>query len=119
MCRSFLGALEANMAGQLIPPPGTDADLPSDATPQQGIAVWLDLMRSGSKFLIAGIRREIGPDGDLKSALRAWYEDQMRQHDKVLERMMDRIHRPNDGEKMPSEAVVATVCHVCNLRQLL
>lgn len=85
------------MAGQLIPLPGMDADLPPDATPQQGIAIWIDLMRTGSTLLLAGLRREIGPNGDINKALRKWYEEQMREHDEVMARVVERINRPPAG----------------------
>lgn len=44
------------MAGQLIPPPEIAPEMPADATPTQCIAAWMDLMRCGDTFLLAGMR---------------------------------------------------------------
>jgi hypothetical protein len=32
-------------------------------------------MDASAQFLLAGLRREIGPDGDLKAAYRKWYKE--------------------------------------------
>lgn len=75
------------MAGQLIPPPGQEPQVPKDATPQQCIRMWVDLMDTCEQFLLAGLRRQIGPDGDLKAAYREWYAQQMEEHDQMIRRM--------------------------------
>jgi hypothetical protein len=51
------------------------------------IARWLDLMRTSDKLLLAGLRRKIGPDGNLNAAYQAWYDEHMRQHDVIVERI--------------------------------
>jgi hypothetical protein len=55
------------------------------------IARWLDLMRTSDKLLLAGLRRKIGPDGDLTAAYRQWYAEHMRDHDVAVERMARRL----------------------------
>jgi hypothetical protein len=50
--------------------------------------MWLDLMRTCDKLLLAGLRTEIGPQGDLRAAYRAWYADWCRQHDLVVSRLL-------------------------------
>ncbi|HZN35951.1 MAG TPA: hypothetical protein VFB80_19110 [Pirellulaceae bacterium] len=65
---------------------------PDSATTTAGssadrIARWLDLMRTSDKLLLAGLRRKIGPAGDLTAAYRQWYADHMREHDAVVERI--------------------------------
>ena len=67
--------------------------VPKDATPEQCIALWGDLMDTCHKFLMAGLRREIGPDGDLEAAYRRWYAEQMEEHDRVVERMVDHFNQ--------------------------
>jgi hypothetical protein len=57
------------------------------ATSAERIALWLDLMRTSDKLLLAGLRRKIGPDGDLNAAYQEWYDDYMRDHQKVVERI--------------------------------
>jgi hypothetical protein len=58
--------------------------IPQDATPEQCIALWVDLMNACEEFLLAGLRREVGPDGDLKAAYRKWYADWQEEHDRML-----------------------------------
>lgn len=79
------------MAGELIPPPELAPPVP--ATPEQGIAQWLDLMDTCERFLLAGLRREIGPDGDLKAAHRKWYAEQMKEHDRMMIHMLQELDR--------------------------
>ena len=86
------------MAGQLIPPRELAPPVPSGATPQQCIAMWVDLMNACEQFLLAGLRREIGPDGDLKAAYRKWYAQQMEEHDRTVRRMVDRFNQCGGGD---------------------
>ena len=86
------------MPGQLIPPPELAPAVPKDATPQQCIAMWVDLMNACEQFLLAGLRREIGPDGDLKAAYRAWYAEQMEEHDRTVRCMAERFNRSGGGD---------------------
>ena len=85
------------MAGQLIPPAELAPPIPEDATPEQCIALWVDLMNACEQFLLAGLRREIGPDGDLRAAYRRWYADQMEEHDRTILRMMQEFERRGGG----------------------
>ena len=75
------------MAGELIPPPGFEPQVPDDATPEQCIRMWVELMDVCERFLLARLREEIGPDGDLKAAYRQWYRQQMEEHDRMIRRM--------------------------------
>jgi hypothetical protein len=56
------------MAEASLPPFDLAPKVPKSATPEQCIAAWLDLMEACDQFVLAGLRREIGPDGDLKAA---------------------------------------------------
>jgi hypothetical protein len=63
------------------------------SAPQPGCgAEWLDLLHTGEKLLLAGLRREIGPDGDLRAAYRSWYREQMDEHDRLVALTYDRLH---------------------------
>ena len=53
-------------------------------------------MNATHELLLAGLRREIGPDGDLQAAHRAWYAERMLEHDAKLRRMAERIYGPID-----------------------
>lgn len=86
-------------AGMTTNPPPTESASPtslepqvsSDATPSQCVEMWIDLMNACDEFLLAALRREIGPDGDLKAAYRRWYWQQMEDHDQALFRMLRRL----------------------------
>ncbi len=81
------------MPQPLIAPPELSITVPEDATPQQCVAMWVDLMNTCEQFLLAGLRREIGPDGDLKAAYRRWYEQQMEEHDRMILHMIEEFAR--------------------------
>ena len=50
-------------------------------------------MDACDQFLLAGLRRKIGPDGDVQAAHRAWYADRMREHDQDFEHMLLELSR--------------------------
>jgi len=81
------------MAGQLIPPPELAPELPRNLTSQQYVELWVDLMNTCEKLLLAGLRREIGPDGDLMAAYQRWYNEQMEEHDRTMLHMMEEFDR--------------------------
>lgn len=81
------------MAGQLIPPPELAPPIPENLTPAQRIALWMGMMNVCEQFLLAGLRREIGPNGDLREAHRRWYATQMEEHDRAMKRMLEELSR--------------------------
>ena len=81
------------MAGQLIPPPELAPTVADEVTPEQGIRMWVDLMNACEQFLLGGLRREIGPDGDLQAAYRQWYAEHMEDHDRAMFRMLEELRR--------------------------
>jgi hypothetical protein len=85
------------MANELIPPADLAPSVPEGATPQQCVVMWLDLMNACEQFLLAGLRREIGPDGDLRAAYRKWYAEQMEEHDRTMLGMMAEFERRGGG----------------------
>ena len=87
------------MANSLVAPPDLSPTVPESATPQQCIAMWVDLMNACHQFLLAGLRREIGPDGDLNAAYRKWYAEQMEEHDRMMLHMMERFDRATGGDR--------------------
>ncbi len=84
------------MAGQLLGSADLCASVPLTATPDQCVRLWLDLMSTCDQFLLAGLRREIGPDGDLRAAYRRWYSEEMEQHDRMIVHLMEEFLR-RDG----------------------
>lgn len=81
------------MSGQLLPPPDQAPSLPVDCTPEQAIAAWVDLMNACEAFLLAGLRAEVGPGGDLRAAYRKWYANWMEEHDRTLFHMLTELSR--------------------------
>lgn len=77
------------MSGQLLPAPALTAVLPPGLTAEQRIALWADLLDACDQLLMAGLRRRIGPNGDLPAAYRAWYKKQMEEHDRMMQRMVN------------------------------
>jgi hypothetical protein len=57
------------------------------------IGEWLDVMATCEQFLLAGLRREIGPDGDLRAAYRRWYAEQMEEHHRTMVHLMEEFAR--------------------------
>jgi hypothetical protein len=89
------------MSGRFLPPPDLAPPIPADATPEQCIRLWIDLMNACEQFLLAGLRCQIGPDGDLKAAYRKWYADEMEEHDRVTLHMMHEFERRGGGGCKP------------------
>lgn len=57
------------------------------------IRQWLDVMGTCEQFLLAGLRREIGPGGDLRAAYRRWYAAQMEEHERTILHLMEEFAR--------------------------
>ena len=85
------------MTGQLILPPELAPTLPKGLTPEQRIALWVDLMDTCEEFLLAGLRRRVGPAGDVLSAYREWYKNRMEEHDSTMLRMVEEFNRRSGG----------------------
>lgn len=65
--------------------------VPAGATPSQCVEMWIDLVNTCDEFLLAALRREVGPDGDVMAAYRQWYWQQMEEHDQAMFRMLERL----------------------------
>jgi hypothetical protein len=79
------------VANQLIPPPELAPPVPEDSTPEQRVELWLGLLELGEQLLLAGLRHQLGPAGDVMAAYRQWREQQMHEHDRTLQRMVARL----------------------------
>jgi hypothetical protein len=61
-------------------------------TPKSGCGfLWMDMLGTGEKFLRAGLRHRLGPNGDVDAAYRQWYEKEMEEHDQLVAKMCDRF----------------------------
>jgi hypothetical protein len=69
-----------------------DSGTSSAVQPVQGCgSEWLSLLDISEKLFLAGMRRRIGPDGDLKAAYRRWYNERMDEHDRLVAASYDRL----------------------------
>ena len=91
------------MANQLLPDPDLAPSVPEGLTPEQRIALWVDVMKACDEFLFAGLRREVGPDGDVYAAYRRWYAEQMEEHDRTMRHMVENLAR-RLGEPCPPKS---------------
>lgn len=71
------------------------ADLSPEVPPDGAdyVAMWADVVDACEQLLLAGLRREIGPDGDLEAAYRRWERARNEEHYQMLVKMMERIAR--------------------------
>jgi hypothetical protein len=88
---------EALLAGELLPPPDLAPPVPHDTTPEERVRMWVDLVNACEQFLLAGLRREIGPDGDLQAAYQRWYRQQREEHERTVIHMLSEFQRRLGG----------------------
>ena len=50
-------------------------------------------MDVSEQLLLAGLRSEVGPEGDLTAAYRRWYAEYRQEHERGLFRMLERLGR--------------------------
>jgi hypothetical protein len=81
------------MVDQTVPAPDLAPALPPGLSMAQRIALWADLLDACDQLLLAGLRRRIGPDGDLQAAYREWLGRQMEEHHRMLLQMIDKFNR--------------------------
>ncbi len=88
---------EHDKPGQLIPPPELSPPPTRATSPTERIVAWCDLMNTCEAFLLAGLRRKIGPDGDIRSAYRDWYRRQCEEKDRRILADRPSLHRDGEG----------------------
>jgi hypothetical protein len=79
------------MAKQLIPSPELAHALPDKISVDQRLAMWMDLVDTTEKLLLAGLRREVGPEGDLRAAYRQWSAQYRVEHDEANKRVIEKL----------------------------
>ncbi len=87
--------------GPLLPPPGEAPSLRPGLTQGQRLELWIDLLETSEALLQIGLRRKIGPDGDMAVAFRKWYGERMKDHDQTMRHMLERMDRTwsDDGRQ--------------------
>jgi len=81
------------MSTSMIPPPELAPALPKEMPVEQRIELWAEWLDTCEEFLLAGLRRQIGPDGDLRAAYRQWYTEQMLEHDRTMLHLVEEFNR--------------------------
>ena len=80
------------MSTPLVAPLAQQPNPGDRLTAGQRVALWADLWDASEEMLLTGLRRELGPDGDLITAYRDWCEKQKEEHDRMIRRMAQRFY---------------------------
>lgn len=85
------------MAGQYIPLPELAPPIPKNLTAEQCVALWAELYDAGEKLLLAGLRLQVGPDGDVFQAYRDWLKKYYDDHDQILIKLATKLYCDEEG----------------------
>jgi hypothetical protein len=81
------------MPGQLIPPPDLAPPSVAHLPLEKRIDIWAELVDESEALVLASLRQNIGPDGDLQAAYRQWYARHMEEHDRMLAMLAENLSR--------------------------
>ena len=81
------------MKNQLIPPPELAPPSMRHLSPEQKVAVWAQMVDEGDELVMAGLRRRIGPNGDVQAEFLKWVERRDAEHDRMIVRMITEMRR--------------------------
>jgi hypothetical protein len=100
---------EFGMAEPSVARPVSDQHTVENWTPELGLRLWVDLVDACEQLLLLGLRREIGPDGDLEPAYRQWQTVQRQEHDRAMDQFVENMNRAleNYGES-PDPCIVVS-----------
>ena len=82
-----------HMANSLIAPPELAPSVPQGLPASRGIELWAEWLDTCEEFLLAGLRRQVGPGGDVRAAYRQWYAEQMTEHDRTMLHLLEQFDR--------------------------
>ena len=82
-----------NHGEPVVPPAGMEHAVPESLSFDQRAALWADLMDASEELLLAGLARQVGPDGDMRESYRRWYAYQMEEHDQAMRLMAESLYR--------------------------
>ncbi|HZZ28892.1 MAG TPA: hypothetical protein VFE46_12895 [Pirellulales bacterium] len=85
------------MKNQLIPPPELAPPSIRHLPMEKRIECWALLADESEQLLLSGLRRRIGPNGDLNQAYRQWYSRRMEEHDRTMEHFLSELHRREEN----------------------
>ncbi len=81
------------MKNQLIPPPELAPPSVRHLPASEKIAVWAAIVEEGDEFLMANMRRRVGPHGDAQRAVLQWLERRTAEHDRAIAQMITNLRR--------------------------
>jgi hypothetical protein len=81
------------MTNSLIVPPELAPLGPRRLPASRGIEFWAEWLDTCEEFLLAGLRRQVGPSGDVRAAYRQWYSEQMAEHDRTMLHLLEEFDR--------------------------
>ena len=81
------------MKNQLIPPPELAPPSIRHLEPKQKVALWAQMVDEGDQLVMAGLRRRIGPAGDVHAAFLDWLDRRNAEHDRALAHMITELRR--------------------------
>lgn len=58
----------------------------------RAVTLWREAIEANEAFLLAGMRRRLGPDADLLAERRRLYERWADEHDETVRRMVARVN---------------------------
>lgn len=72
-------------------PPEQTPPLLANLTVEQLIRLGMDLVDTCDQFLLGGLRRQLGPNGDIRAAYAEWYRKQREEHDLGFVRIAEEV----------------------------
>jgi hypothetical protein len=81
------------MKNQLIPPPELAPPSVRDFPAEQKIALWAEMVDEGDQFLMASLRRRLGPNADVQAAFLEWLDRRNAEHDRAVVQMITNLRR--------------------------
>lgn len=81
------------MKSQLIPPPELAPPSIKHLPPAMKVALWGQMVDEGDQMVMAGLRRKVGPHGDVHAAFLEWLDRRNEEHDRTMARMITEMRR--------------------------
>ena len=83
----------SKMDNQLIPPPELAPPSVKHLPVAKRFELWANLVDDCEALLLSGLRRRIGPEGDLQAAYREWYARHMDDHEEAQIQFLENLSR--------------------------
>jgi hypothetical protein len=91
------------MRNQLIPPPELAPPSIGHLSPEERILLYARMVDEGDALVAAALRREIGPEGDLAAAVRAWLDRRADEKIREMQAVAEARRREQRRDAFPDE----------------